>query len=373
MTETQPAIIADPESAWTRDGIAAPRNVITLMIRKGGAGKTTLILLLADALARMGLNVLVLDLDSQGNASFALGREVKLIDTGKTERLGGKHIREADLLTVCEVLIANAPGVVSEAVIPATWEYDPGAPFTRGGPLFPGRIGTIGVVPCHEALESLIPGWATPADLQRLATGLLLPAPGQETAPSRQWDVVLIDTPPSGSSVHTQALLASTGVLFAAAAAIFAAKSVPKSTSLVDDVIDKYHHPLDLLGIIINHYSRNRVNQRTALAELAEARDQAIATGDEELRGYRVPEFPGRIPLLDVVEASQGFQAPVSALLTLAQNRKAATRVCMAAERNAIELLASIGHPDAAGIRQAWQDAWPPDLRALEPDAHTGA
>jgi chromosome partitioning protein len=60
-----------------------PTSIVTVANQKGGVGKTTSVVNLAASYANMGKRVLVVDMDSQGNATSLLGAEESARETGK--------------------------------------------------------------------------------------------------------------------------------------------------------------------------------------------------------------------------------------------------------------------------------------------------
>src|SRR6201997_4315655 len=88
-----------PSLRDTRIGVPRPPRILAIANQKGGVGKTTTAINLGTALAAVGENVLIVDLDPQGNASTGLG-----ID------------RAARRFSTYDVLIGEAP--LKSAVMP---------------------------------------------------------------------------------------------------------------------------------------------------------------------------------------------------------------------------------------------------------------
>ena len=135
-------------------------EVLTIGIQKGGTGKTTTAAALAQAAVEDGKKVLCIDLDPQGNFSFAIG----------ADRSGGNSY---DLLT----------GTPAADVIQTT----------------PQRLEAI---PASADLATIQGGRGTARKLQEALKPI-----------KKRFDVIIIDTPTAGGTLLYNALQASTMLL----------------------------------------------------------------------------------------------------------------------------------------------------------------
>ena len=143
---------------------------IALLNNKGGVGKTTATVYLAEALARAGRRVLVVDMDPQANATSALG----VVDPERT-------------LALC------LSGTVTNGALGGGYLYPCGwAPvFSRA---------EIAVAPASLALEDITMQAGLPGSHMRLRRALY--------DVDDQYDVTLIDCPPSMGHLTANALAA---------------------------------------------------------------------------------------------------------------------------------------------------------------------
>src|SRR6188768_90107 len=86
----------------------SPR-VIALANQKGGVGKTTTAINLGTALAAIGEQVLIIDLDPQGNASTGLGIERKVRNLSTYEMMLGEAGLDAIAVPTVVPQVAVAP------------------------------------------------------------------------------------------------------------------------------------------------------------------------------------------------------------------------------------------------------------------------
>jgi chromosome partitioning protein len=207
---------------------------IAIGMQKGGVGKTTLTTNLAGALAGgLGLRVLVLDFDGQRNAT------VGLLGTPPED---GPTI-ESVLRETISLADASLPTVFAPR---AALHVVPG---TRG----------------LTAWEPEIRDWNSAVLRFRdvLRSGLNEGSPGQ----TRDYDVVLIDTPPAGGLWLQAALTVADGYLVVAQCERYSAEGVQLIQETARRIREDAHLNPDLVldGFVVNAVKARRANPHAFL------------------------------------------------------------------------------------------------------------
>lgn len=202
-------------------------HILSVMNHKGGVGKTTTTLNVAAALHESGQRVLLLDLDSQCSASFAMGlsRQELTSSPSTADVLFGKR----DIIDTCYHNVW--PGV---DLVPASIDL------------------------AHAGLR------LTPEDggLKRL-THALSSRPVTET-----YDTVLIDCPPSISVVTLNALMASTDLLVPTVPSYLSMQGLKSIGEVVSRTRSDYDNTLALSGIALTRINRHRSEMEDATREI---------------------------------------------------------------------------------------------------------
>jgi chromosome partitioning protein len=191
-------------------------RTITVLSQKGGTGKTTTVRTLADAYRRAGLDVLSVDLDPQGNLSdyFDVPADASP--------------------TIADVLAGQARAVdaLHEGVLPANLGLAE-AELILGGKM--GRELTL-----KRALSDV----------------------------RRNFDVVLVDCPPSLGLLTVNALVAADHALISSEAEYFSLQGVEQALEVIELAKDSLHPGLDWLGVLLNIADLRLIHAREALQQL---------------------------------------------------------------------------------------------------------
>ncbi|PKQ24973.1 MAG: chromosome partitioning protein [Actinobacteria bacterium HGW-Actinobacteria-5] len=255
-----------------------PVRTRTLVVanQKGGVGKTTTAVNLATALAMGGLNVLLIDLDPQGNASTALGVEHHEGIQGTYEVLAGN--------SPIESLIKPSPESDGLWVLPATID------------LAGAEIGLV----------------TTPARESRLLYALR--AFSAKYSP----DYVFIDCPPSLGLLTLNALVAAEEILIPIQCEYYALEGVSQLLRTINLVKGSMNDQLVLSTVLLTMYDgRTRLASQVA----AEVREHFPAETLQAAipRSVRVSEAPSYgQSVLTYHAASAGAQAYFEAAAELA-------------------------------------------------------
>ncbi|MBI1273013.1 MAG: AAA family ATPase [Alphaproteobacteria bacterium] len=236
------------KSGGVAPGITPPERcrIIAIVNQKGGVGKTTTTVNLATALAAVGMRVLVVDLDPQGNASTGFG-----VPRSARERGGYEMI--FDGMSVEDVAAATPiPGLQI---------------VTSSADLAGAEIQLVNA----ERRES------------RLREAL--------ERSEKDFDYILIDCPPSLNLLTLNALVAAHSLIVPLQVEFYALEGISNLVQTVEAVRTRFNPGLVIEGVVLTMFDR-----RNALSE-AVAKDVRDYFGDRVFttvipRNVRISEAP---------------------------------------------------------------------------------
>jgi chromosome partitioning protein len=191
-------------------------ETIAVLSLKGGTGKTTAVRTLADVFRRIGLDVLCVDLDPQGNLSDYFDVPADAAPT------------IADVLSGS----AKAKAAMHDGIIPASPIL---AEVERG---LSGKIGRELVL--RKALKDA----------------------------RKQHDLILIDCPPALGLLTINGLVSADWALISSEAQYFALQGVNGALEVVDQAKEFYNQDLEFLGVVLNIADMRTVHSRDAYIAL---------------------------------------------------------------------------------------------------------
>ena len=202
---------------------ARPLRILALANQKGGVGKTTTAINLGTALAAIGEQVLVIDLDPQGNASTGLG-----ID------------RRARRVSTYEVMAREA--TLAQAVVPTAV------------PRLSIAASTMDLLGLELEMAQ------SPDRAHRLRNVLKGMGDAAETA---AFSYVLIDCPPSLNLLTINALVAADAVMVPLQCEFFALEGLSQLLRTVEQVRAALNPKLTIQGVVLTMFDpRNNLSNQ---------------------------------------------------------------------------------------------------------------
>jgi chromosome partitioning protein len=243
-------------------------QIFAIANQKGGVGKTTTAINLATALAAVGEQVLLIDLDPQGNASTGLG-------VPRNARAPGSY----------EFILGLSP--MSDCIRPS-------------------QIPGLSVMP---ASVSLAGAEIELIDMERREHRFAeaLAADGGEAR--RRWNTILVDCPPSLGLVTLNALVAVDAVVVALQAEFLALEGIGALANTVERIKKRLNPKLHIAGIVLT-----MVDRRNTLSQQVEADVRGhfgdLVFGTTIPRNVRIAEAPSHgLPVIIYDNACAGSQA----------------------------------------------------------------
>ena len=203
-------------------------HVLSVSSLKGGVGKTTVALGLASAALNRGLNTLVIDLDPQCDATSGLAAPS---DQG---------------FSVAEVLQTGKVTTLKRAIVPSAWFRDSKMDVLVGSPRS---------LLLDNPAPSVNDVWKLEEVLVRIED---------------DYDLVIIDTPPSINALTRTAWVASVRVILVTEPALYSVIAADRARKAIQEISAKLSPRLQLLGVVVNRFRPQSHEHDYRIKELKE-------------------------------------------------------------------------------------------------------
>ena len=247
------------QSPASRTKVFPLTKVISIANQKGGVGKTTCSINLGGALAERGYRVLCVDMDPQANMTVGLGVALSDVQASMADVLSEDRVSLDDIVRETE-----SPGLW---IAPATLE------------LASTEVELFTTIGREMVLRDALSGWV-----------------------ENQFDVVIIDCPPTLGLLTINALVASSRVIIPVQTQYYAIKGLTALIKVINTIKLKLNHDLEVLGLLPTFFDGRTVLAREMLDNLRGLGDQRVFNtmikntvkfGEAPLTGRPITDYAG--------------------------------------------------------------------------------
>ena len=204
--------------------------VLSVSSLKGGVGKTTVALGMASASSARGLRTLVIDLDPQCDATTGLGAIGEFNET------------------CADVLKSPKHNVVHKAIVSSSWAKIHSTKIDV-------MVGSPKVQQADAPTPTVRELWKLEEALARIET---------------EYDLVIIDTPPSINGLTKTAWVTSDRILIVTEPSLFSVVAAERSIRAVNELRKAITRRLKIFGVVVNRYKPLSKEHQFRVAELNE-------------------------------------------------------------------------------------------------------
>ena len=197
------------------------KKIISVINQKGGVGKTTTVINLAAALAQKGKNILVIDLDPQGNATTGLGKS-----------------NNDEASNIYNILIGKCK--LSQCINPSA-------------------ISGLDLIGSNVNLSGLEVETANDTNRAYLLKEILT----NNLNDIKNYDIIFIDCPPSLSLLTIMSLVAANEILVPLQTEFFALEGITQLVKTIDRIKINLNPNLSIRGILLTMFDkRNKLSSQ---------------------------------------------------------------------------------------------------------------